>query len=128
MAWQEIPKDKPLQPGDIVRLYFNAYGPAWLKATEAAIIEASLKNREGYELVNIDYWTPGKMIFKFRIVEANPIIITCAAIAGVILIFGGIANLVFDKAEQAFETPAALIGSVGFVIVAIIVLLIVLRK
>ncbi len=128
MAWREIPEDKPLQPGDIVRLTFSAWGPMFLKATEAAMIEASLANKEGYRLMNIDYLTPGKMIFKFRIVKTNPVVITCLAIAGVVMIIGGVAGYVLESTEQLFETPVAAVASVGLVIVAGIVLLSVLRK
>jgi len=128
MGWQKIAKDKPLQPGDRVRLHFNAYGPTWMKATEAAIIEQTLKGREGYELRSIDYWTPGKMIFEFNIVQTNPVIVTVLVITGSVLLIGAAIGLVFESAEQLFETPAAVVGSVGFVIIAIVILLSVLSK
>lgn len=128
MGWQKIAEDKPLQPGDRVRLYFNAYGPTWMKATEAAIIEQTLKGREGYDLRSIDYWTPGKMIFEFNIVQTNPFIVTVLVITGSVLLIGAAVGLVFDKAEQFVETPAAVIGSAGVVIGAVVLLLSALRK
>lgn len=128
MGWQKIPEDKPLEPGDIVRLTFSAPGPMFLKATEAAMIEATLANKEGYQLKNIDYQTPGKMIFQFRIVKTNPVIVTVLVITGSIMLIGAAVGLMFESAEQLFETPTAVVGSVGLVVVAVIVLLSVLRK
>jgi len=128
MAWKEIPEDKPLQPGDIVRLTFTARGPTFMKATEAAMIEKSLENKEGYFLTSIDYQTPGKMIFKFKITKTNPVIVTVLVITGSVLLVGSVVGLVFEKAEQLFETPTAVVGSVGLLAVALIVLLSVLRK
>lgn len=128
MAWEKIPEDKPLQPGDIVRLTFAAWGPDFMKAMEAAMIESSLANKEGYQLTSIDYLTPGKMIFKFKITKTNPVIVTALVIAGSVLLIGSVVGLVFEKAEQLFETPTAVIGSVGLLAVALIVLLSVLRK
>lgn len=128
MAWEKIPEDKPLQPGDIVRLTFAAPGPDFMKATEAAMIESLLANKEGYQMTSIDYWTPGKMIFKFKITKTNPVVITCLAIAGTVMIVGSFAGYLLENTEQLFETPTAVIGSVGLLAVALIVLLSVLRK
>lgn len=117
--WRQIPEDKQLNPGDIVRLYFTAFGPFWMKAAEAAAIEASLVGKEGYELKSIDYNTPGKMIFEFRIIKTNPVIVTCLVIAGSVLLVGAALGLVFEKAEQFFETPAAVVGTTSFMIIAL---------
>ena len=128
MGWQKIAEDKPLEPGDIVRLTFNAPGPSFFKATEAAMIEYSLSNKEGYQLTSIDYLTPGKMIFKFKIVKTNPVLVTVLVITGSIMLIGATVGLMFESAEQLFSTPVAKIGSVGLLVVAVIVLLSVLRK
>ena len=128
MGWVKIPEDKPLDPGDIVRLTFNAPGPMFLKATEAAMIEAVLANKEGYRLMNIDYLTPGKMIFKFKIVKTNPVIVTVLVITGSIMLIGSAVGYMFESAEQLFETPVAAVASVGLVAVAVVILLSVLRK
>lgn len=128
MGWQKIPEDKPLVPGDIVRLTFNAPGPTFLKATSAAMIEATLANKEGYEMTSIDYMTPGKMIFKFKIVKTNPVLVTVLVITGSIMLIGATVGLMFESAEQFFSTPVGQIGSVFLLVVAVIVLLSVLRK
>lgn len=122
MAWVKIAADKPLEPGDIVRLTFAAPGPTFLKATSAAMIEASLANKEGYEMMNIDYLQPGKVIFKFRIVKTNPVIITCLAIAGVIMVVGAAVGYMFESAEQSIASitkviiPAGVLAIIGMVL------------
>lgn len=128
MAWQKIPEDKPLEPGDKVRLTFAAPGPTFLKATEAAIIEASLANKEGYRLTRTDYLSPGKMVFYFDIVKTNPVIVTCLAIAGMIMVVGAAVGYMFESAEQSVEAIADVIIPAGVLAIVGMVLYMMLRK
>lgn len=130
MGWEQIAEDKPLQPGDKVRLTFGTPGPFWMKAIQATAIESNLakKETEGYILTKIDYNTPGKMVFYFDIVKTNPVIVTVLFITSGILLSAAAVSLTFEKGEQFFKTPAATMVSGGILIVAIIYLLKVLRK
>lgn len=128
--WKIIENDKPLQPGDKVRLTFKTPGPFWLKAIQATAIEAAMvkKESEGYRLTKIDYMTPGKMIFYFNILKTNPIIVTVLVIAGSIMLVAAAASIAFEKGEQFFETPAVTTASAAFLIIAVMYLIKVLRK
>ena len=128
--WKQIPNDKPLEPGDKVRLTFSAPGPWWIKATEGAVIEASLtkKEAEGYRLRRIDYNTPGKMIFYFDIIKTNPVIVTVLVVTGSVMLCAAAASLVFEKGEQFFDSPAVASISSAILVAAVIYLLKVLRK
>ena len=128
----EISENEPLKPGDIIELHFKAFGPTWIKAAQVALIERALENREGYRIIRSDYWQPGKVIFGVEIVKTNPVIITAAIVVGSILAVAGGAALafgwMFEKAYKVGQTPAAVAGSVGLLIVAVIVLLSFMRK
>ena len=128
MGWQKIAEDKPLEPGDIVRLTFNAPGPTFLKATSSAMIEASLANKEGYEVMNIDYLQPGKVVFKFRIVKTNPVIITALVITGGVLLVGAAVGYMFESAEQYTQALKEVILPAGIMAIIGMVLFMVLRK
>lgn len=128
MAWEKIPEDKPLQPGDTVRLTFSAPGPFFFKAMEAAMIESSLANKEGYRLTSIDYMTPGKMIFKLRIVKTNPFVVTVLVITAGIMIVGYAVGLMFESAEQFVEAIKDLVVPAGVIAIVGMVLYMVLRK
>jgi hypothetical protein len=128
MGWERIPEDKPLEPGDIVRLTFSAPGPAFLKATEAAMIEATLANKEGYEMTSIDYLQPGKMIFKFKIVKTNPIIVTALVITGSIMLVGAAVGYMFVSAEQYTKALEKVIVPAGVLAISGMVLYMILGK
>lgn len=128
MEWQKIPEDKPLEPGDKVRLTFSAPGPTFLKATEAAMIEATLANKEGYRLTRTDYLTPGKMVFYFDIVKTNPVIVTVLVITGSIMLIGAAVGYMFESAEQSIEAITKVIIPAGILAIAGMVLYMMLRK
>lgn len=128
MAWKKIAEDKPLEPGDIVRLTFAAPGPTFLKATTAAVIESSLANKEGYELTSIDYLQPGKVVFKFRIVKTNPVFVTVLLITGSIMLIGSAVGYMFESAEQYTKALKEIILPAGIMAIIGMVLFMVLRK
>ncbi len=119
--WIEIDKDAPVQAGDRVRLYFTIRGPLYLKATQLALIDKALEMQKAWRIKS---WTTppdtNQVIFTVDILKTNPIVVTCAAIAGVIVIAGITLWLTFDKAEKAiptvFETTTAKTLSVGAVL------------
>ncbi len=120
--------NEQLKPGDIVDLHFKTYDPKWIKATQVAMIERALKNREGYEIIKSDYDTPGKVVMACRILPTNPIIVTAALIIGGIMAVGGGAlafGWMFEKAEKVV-VPVT-IGVVGIGIAAIILFIIIAK-
>lgn len=114
--WETIDKDKPLRPGDRVRLTFTSHGLFWLQATQIAMIEAALERKEGFRVKSwqIDEKTK-KIVFVCDIVKTNPIIITCAVIAGAIALSGVTLWLVLDKTEQLIESPVGAALGMGTV-------------
>ena len=127
MLRTEIDKDEPLQPGDVIEMQFKAYGPNWLyvRAAELALLKWRLEQTQpGYELIS---WSvPGdKLLLTFRILKTNPVVITAAVIA-VIVIGGGLVGwLVLDKVYKISSTPGAQValagtGALGMVFVAIV--------
>lgn len=124
----EISQDELLAAGDIIELHFNTYGPDWLKAVEAAIIERAVDKREEFEIVSTDYWQQDKVIITIRVQKTNPIVVTVAiilaALAGTALAFGWM----FEKAYKVTESPAGKIGISSIAIIAGILLFGILRK
>lgn len=116
--WKTINKDKSLSPGDRVRLTFTSHGLFWLQATQLAMIEAALEGKEGYRVKSwrIDEETK-KIEFVCDIVETNPVIVTCAVIAGAIALSGVTLWLVLDKTEQLIESPVGAALGIGTIVV-----------
>lgn len=117
--WKTIDKDKPLRPGDRVRLTFTSHGLFWLQATQIAMIEAALEGKEGFSVKSwrIDEATK-KIIFVCDVVKTNPVIITCAVIAGAIALSGVTLWLVLDKTEQLIESPVGAALGIGTIVIA----------
>jgi len=117
----EIDKDRELNPGDVVLLHFKAPGATWLKATECAMIESSLKRRTEFNILSIDYWQPGKAIFEVEVLKTNPAIITVAYIVSAVLGATAVflaAGWMFEKAELTVKAPAVKAISVAALIIA----------
>lgn len=118
--------DEPLNPGDEIDLHFKTFDATWIKATQAAMIESALENREGYEIIRINYQEPQKVIITCRIEKVNPVMLTAALIITAILSVGGGAlafGWMFEKAEKVVW-PAA----VGTVAIALVILLLLLLR
>ena len=129
MLSEEISKDTPLFPGDVIEMHFKAFGPNWiyLRAAELAILRYRLEQKNpDYELVS--WQAPGdKLILTFKILEpreptpqVQQAAIGTAAVIAVIVIGGGLfAWLSLDKIYRISSTPAgqvALAGSSLFVV------------
>ena len=108
-----IDKDKPLDPGDVIELHFRTYGGTFLRAVQLAMIDEKLEGQPGFRILSWTLPTPQTVIFKVRIEQTNPIIVTAALIVGFIVVVGLVAWLVFDKVYQIIESPAGKIGVGG---------------
>ena len=129
MLREEISKDEPLFPGDVIEMHFKAFGPNWiyLRAAELALLQWRLEQKNpDWELVS--WQAPGdKLILTFKILEpreptpqVQQAAIGTAAVIAVIVIGGGLfAWLCLDKVYKISSTPAgqvALAGSSLFVV------------
>ena len=124
----EIDKNLILNPGDVVELHYKTPGGKWMKATEAAIVEYALEGREDFRINSIDYLQPGKIIIEVKVLTSNPVLVTIAVISASIAIVALAFGWMFDKAYLVGKTVPAQAISVGFVIVAVIVAFMYLRK
>jgi hypothetical protein len=116
----EISKDEPLQVDDIIELHFKCSGPGWWKATLAAMIESQLKSNEKFFIKSIDYLTDGELIFTCVVLKTNPVIVTVVVIAALIIAASVAVWLTLDKAYKIVETPAGQVGSIGLIIIALL--------
>lgn len=126
----EIDKDQVLSPGERIEIHFKAFGPTWLKATEAALIENRLERREGFRIRSINYQVPGALIFTVDILKTNPIVITAGLIVMAILSVAGILGLalILDKIYKIVQTVPGGIGTVSLAVIGIIVALIFYKR
>lgn len=117
MAWQEIDKDKPLKPGDTVRLHFTMHGPMIVRAVQLAFIDRALENKEGFEIQRyvIDADEPRRIYWEAKVTKTNPVIVTASVIAGAIILSGVVLWLVLDKTEQLIESPVGAAMGIGTV-------------
>jgi len=118
--------DEPLHVGDVVELHFKASGPTWFKATQVAVVERALENREGYEIISSNYLEPQKVIFTLKVTKTNPVVVTVALIAGAIALPAIAFGWMFKQAYKVVGTPEGMIA--GFAIIAIAALILILRK
>jgi len=124
MEWIEIDKDEPLKPGDRVKLHFKALGLLYAKAAQIAVIEALLGKRADFDLISIEVPPETNvLIFTVEVRKTNPVIITCAVIAGTIALAGTAMWLVLDKTEKMVESPAGQAIGIGAIVIGIIVAL-----
>ena len=129
MLSEEISKDTPLFPGDVIEMHFKAFGPNWiyLRAAELALLQWRLEQKNpDWELTS--WQAPGdKLILTFKILEpreptpqVQQAAVGTAAVIAVIVIGGGLfAWLSLDKIYRISSTPAgqvALAGSSLFVV------------
>ncbi|MBA7496760.1 hypothetical protein ES702_07369 [subsurface metagenome] len=123
MLRTEISKDEPLFPGDVIEMQFKVFGLDWVyfRAAElAALIWRLEKKNPDWELIAWDSTThKDKLLLTFRILKSNPVVVTAAVIA-VIVVGGGLFSwLCLDKVYRISRTPAgqvALAGSSLFVV------------
>jgi len=114
----EIDKNKPLEPGDLIEMHFRTFGGTWLKSAHIALIEWQLEGRSDFQIIKSTIPDPHTLIFTIRIKKTNPVALTAAAIAAVIIAAGVVAWLTLDKVYQIMESPAGQVGVAGFGVLA----------
>jgi len=148
--WVPIPKDKVLQPGDTIRLYYTTIGFTYATATQIALAEEKLKDETRFEILNHSIPAGGKFsqefYFTIRIIDPatkpkkepeiqKAGIITVAACSAIVLgalsialwvSFAGARQLVEASAEAA-EGVAALGWTSMQIAAAVIVVYLVLK-
>ena len=111
MPLTKIPKDEQLAPGDRVELHFKSSGMAWIKATQIVLLEQKFKGRTDWEIIGWEtpVEQPTLLIMRAEIkkfvMEDNPelqqagvgAVVTCAAIAGVIITAGIVYRLTLQE-------------------------------
>lgn len=132
MEKKEIDINSPLNPGDIVEMHFRITGMFWLTATQIALIEWRIGGRKDFRILSHSLPADNRVIFRIKVLQTNPLVITAAVIGAAIIGAGVVAWLTLDKVYQIIEAPAgkALIGGTALFLpaLAIIAILIFLRK
>lgn len=125
---QSIDPNQALSPGDKVELHFRSTGMTWIKATQIALIENRLEGRADFVIrsVRTPADQPTVLIFEVDIKQQAaggiartiaPIVITCAAIAGLIAAGGIVYKLTLEKSfllvGETVSSPAGKVGMAG---------------
>jgi len=117
MLRTEISPNEQLFPGDEIEMHFKVYGPNWviLRAAELAMLIYRLeqKNPE-WELTSWDSTTyTDRLVLSFRILKSNPVVVTGAIIAAIVIGGGLFAWLALDKVYKIAATPAGQVALAG---------------
>jgi len=109
MSKIRIDKNQPLNVGDRVELHFRSTGMMWVKSTQIALIEYRLKKRKDFRIRSIycPDLDPTKLIITVEVINPEPtepelqtagagVVITCVAIAGVIIVAGVVYELCLE--------------------------------
>lgn len=117
MLRTEIDINEQLFPGDEIEMHFKVYGPSWtyLRAAELAILINRLEEkRPEWELTSWDSTTyTDRLVLSFRVLQTNPVVVTAAIIAAIVIGGGLFAWLALDKVYKIATTPAAQVAMVG---------------
>jgi len=117
MLRTEIDVNERLYPGDEIEMHFKVFGPSWtyLRAAELAMLIHRLEQkRPDWELTAWDSTTyTDRLVLKFRILQTNPVVVTAAIIAAIVIGGGLFAWLALDKVYKIATTPAAQVAMVG---------------
>lgn len=149
----EIDENQVLNPGDRVELHFKSSGMAWIKAAQIALIDARLSNRDDWRIDSFETPDdqPTLIICTVRVLgktaqqeTAGPerqeaglgVVVTCAAIAGVIITAGVVYSLTLQKTflivQDVAASPAGKVavagGGLALAAIAIIALISILPK
>lgn len=124
----EIDKDKPLNPGDRIEMYFRSTSMVWIKAAQIALIEYRLAGRKDFQILSWSLAGPNTVIFTVRINKTNPVIVTAAIIGVAIIGAGVVAWLTLDKVLQIIESPTSKVMAGGAIVAAIVGLLVLIKK
>ena len=143
MLKTEIDKDEPLQPGDVIEMYFKVFGGwLYLRAAELAVLKWQLgKKNPDWKMTAWDSTTyPDMLVLTFEILEPvvteMPVqqagIITTAAVIGAVVIGAGLfAWLSLDKIYKITDSPAgkiALAGTGSLGVAALIIAMLLLLR
>jgi len=122
MEWLVIDKEEALKPGDRVKLHFKCLGLMYAKAAQIAVLEGILGRRKDFVVLSIQVPPEtNRLIFTVEVKQTNPVIVTCAVIAGAIALAGTAMWLVLDKTEKLVETPAGKAIGIGAIAIGLIV-------
>ena len=120
MTKVEIDINKPLDPGDVIELHFKSVGLVWLQAAQIGLIESRLKNRPEFGILSWSITDDTNVVFTVKIKKTNPVLVTAAVIAAIIIGTGFIAWLLLDKVYQISESPAGQLAMGGLGTLAIV--------
>lgn len=132
----EIDKDEPLEPGSRVLLTFSTFGGSWITAANVAIIEKALERKSEFRIRSHSLPANQTVVFEVEVIKHNPVLLTCAAIAGVIVAVGVVGFMLLTKTERIIvavtdtaKTPGGQIATVGFTaIMGALVVYLIFRK
>lgn len=117
MLRTEIDINEQLFPGDEIEMHFKVFGPSWtyLRAAELAMLIHRLERKNpDWELTSWDSTTyTDRLVLSFRILKSNPVVVTAAIIAAIVIGGGLFAWLALDKVYKIATTPAAQVAMVG---------------
>jgi len=117
MLRTEIDINEQLFPGDEIEMHFKVYGPSWtyLRAAELAMLIHRLEQKNpDWELTAWDSTTyTDRLVLTFKILKSNPVVVTAAVIAAIVIGGGLFAWLALDKVYKIATTPAAQVAMVG---------------
>ena len=130
----EIDKDQVLNPGDRVELHFKSSGMAWIKAAQIALIDARLDGRDDWRIRSFETPEdqPTLIICTVEVLGNTEqqdteepemqragvgVVVTCAAIAAVIITAGVVYSLTLQKTflivKEISKSPAGKIAVAG---------------
>lgn len=132
----EIDRNEPLEPGSRVLLTFMTFGGTWITAANVAVIEKALERRTDWRIRSHSLPADQTVVFEVEVLKHNPVLITCAAIAGVIIAAGVVGFLLLHKTErivtktkETISTPAGSVATIGFTaIIGALVVWLIFRK
>ena len=117
MLRTEIDLNEQLFPGDEIEMHFKVFGPSWtyLRAAELAMLIYRLEQkRPEWELTAWDSTTyTDRLVLSFRVLKSNPVVVTAALIAAIVIGGGLFAWLALDKVYKIATTPAAQVAMLG---------------
>lgn len=117
MLRTEIDLNEQLFPGDEIEMHFKVYGPRWtyLRAAELALLINRLEQkRPEWKLTSWDSTTyTDRLVLSFKVLQTNPIVVTAAIIAAIVIGGGLFAWLALDKVYKIASMPAAQVAMVG---------------
>ncbi|KKM19424.1 hypothetical protein LCGC14_1655830 [marine sediment metagenome] len=117
MLRTEIDLNEQLFPGDEIEMHFKVFGPSWtyLRAAELAMLIYRLEQkRPEWELTAWDSTTyTDRLVLSFRVLKSNPVVVTAALIAAIVIGGGLFAWLALDKVYKIATTPAAQAAMLG---------------